>query len=47
LIEISIEDKLNLEEKINKILFKSSSDDKYIREVEGGLCKAKETILKL
>jgi uncharacterized coiled-coil protein SlyX len=47
LIEISIEDKLELEERINKLLFKASSDEKYLSEMEDEVSKGKEVILKL
>ena len=47
LIEISIEDKLNLEEVISKMRFKASSDEQYIYEVENQLSRAKEEIMKL
>ena len=41
LIEISIEDKLELEERINKLIFKGNSDEKYIRQMEEEMSKAK------
>lgn len=47
LVEISIEDKLSLEENINKLMAKSKSDEAYLQEMEAELTKARETILKL
>lgn len=47
LVEISIEDKLSLEENINKLMAKSKSDEAYLQEMEAELAKARETILKL
>ena len=47
LIEISIEDKLELEERINKLIFKGNSDEKYILQIEDEMSKARENILRL
>ena len=41
LIEISIEDKLELEERINKLIFKGNSDEKYMGQMEEEMSKAK------
>ena len=41
LIEISIEDKLELEERINKLIFKGNSDEKYMGQMEEEMIKAK------
>ena len=37
LVEISIEDKLSLEENINKLMAKSKSDEAYLQKMEAEL----------
>ena len=47
LIEMAVEDKIEAEEKISKLLFKSNSDERYICEMEEDVSKSKETILRM
>lgn len=47
LIEISIEEKMNYQEEINRLRLKGEKEDRYMGEMEMELSKSKEVILRL